>query len=205
MNLDPVALESDVTTEETAGQRGVPGRAAHTQRIEELFRDEYPKLVHYMVSRTGSWPEARDVAAQAFAQVLESRAPDTISFLKAYVYRAARNLATDRARAGAIRTRINRIVKHEFASTTPSPEPLFMQQQRVKVLAAAIEKLRPTRKMILKLRMWDELPYAEIETRFAADGVVVNERTLLRWYAEALKELREAILAAEDADKDHKP
>ena len=205
MNLDPVALESDIPAEETAGPRAVPGRAAHTQRIEELFRDEYPKLVHYMVSRTGSWPEARDVAAQAFAQVLESRAPDTISFLKAYVYRAARNLATDRARAGAIRTRINRIVKHEFASTTPSPEPLFMQQQRVKVLAAAIEKLRPTRKMILKLRMWDELPYAEIETRFAADGVVVNERTLLRWYAEALKELREAILAAEDVGKDNKP
>jgi RNA polymerase sigma factor (sigma-70 family) len=206
MNLDPVALESDTTPEETAGPRGAqpPGREAHTQRIAELFRDEYPKLVHYMVSRTGSWPEARDVAAQAFAQVLEMRAPDTISFLKAYVYRAARNLATDRARAGAIRTRINRIVKHEFASTTPSPEPLFMQQQRVKVLAAAIEKLRPTRKMVLKLRMWDELPYTEIETRFAADGVVVNERTLLRWYADALKELRQAILAAEDADKDDK-
>src|SRR5215472_7827351 len=206
MNLDPVALESDTTPEEAAGQRGAPGagREAHTKRIAELFRDEYPKLVHYMVSRTGNWPEARDVAAQAFAQVLESRAPDTISFLKAYVYRAARNLATDRARAGAIRTRINRIVKHEFASTTPSPEPLFMQQQRVKVLAAAIEKLRPTRKMVLKLRMWDELPYTEIEARFAADGVVVNERTLLRWYADALKELRQAILAAEDADKDDK-
>lgn len=206
MNLDPVALESDTTPEETAGPGArVPGREAHTQRIAELFQSEYPKLVHYMVSRTGSWPEARDVAAQAFAQVLESRAPDTISFLKAYVYRAARNLATDRARAGAIRTRINRIVKHEFASTTPSPEPLFMQQQRVKVLAAAIERLRPTRKMVLKLRMWDELPYTEIEARFAADGVVVNERTLLRWYADALKELRRAILAAEDADKDDKP
>jgi RNA polymerase sigma-70 factor (ECF subfamily) len=205
MNLDPVAFESDTTPEETAGQgEQATGREAHTRRIAELFRDEYPKLVHYMVSRTGSWPEARDVAAQAFAQVLESRAPDTISFLKAYVYRAARNLATDRARAGAIRTRINRIVKHEFASTTPSPEPQFMQQQRVTVLAAAIEQLRPTRKMVLKLRMWDELPYAEIEARFAADGVVVNERTLLRWYADALKELRQAILAAENADKDDK-
>lgn len=74
-----------------------------------------------------------------------------------------------------------------------------MQQQRIKVLSEAIETLRPTRKMVLKLRMWDELPYAEIESRFAADGVVVNERTLLRWYADALKELRRAIVAAEDA------
>ena len=204
MNLDPVAFEPESSSEEST----FPGmttksslRDAHTQRIAELFRDEYPKLVHYMVARTGSWPEARDVAAQAFAQVLEMRAPDTVSFLKAYVYRVARNLATDRARAGAIRTRINKIVKHEFAGTTPSPEPQFAHEQRVKVLSDAIETLRPTRKMVLRLRMWDELPYAEIESRLAADGVSVNERTLLRWYADALKELRQAILAAEDCDE----
>ena len=77
-----------------------------------------------------------------------------------------------------------------------------MHEQRIKVLSDAIETLRPTRKMVLKLRMWDELPYAEIESRFAADGVVVNERTLLRWYADALKELRQAIVAAEDAEKE---
>jgi RNA polymerase sigma factor (sigma-70 family) len=205
MNLDPTAFESDSEPDDTprpATPVQPPGKAIHTQRIAELFRDEYAKLVHYMVSRTGSWPEARDVAAQAFAQVLEVRTPETISFLKAYVYRAARNLATDRARSGAIRTRINRIVRHEFASTTPSPEPQFMQQQRIKVLGAAIESLRPTRKMVLRWRMWDELPYAEIETRFAAEGVSVNERTLLRWYAEALKDLRNAILAAEEANKE---
>jgi RNA polymerase sigma-70 factor (ECF subfamily) len=201
MNLDPVAFEPDSTSDEGtfAGTATKSSSSdAQTQRIAELFREEYPKLVHYMVARTGSWPEARDVAAQAFAQVLEMRAPDTVTFLKAYVYRVARNLATDRARAGAIRTRINKIVKHEFASTSPSPEPQFAHEQRIKVLSDAIETLRPTRKMVLRLRVWDELPYTEIESRFAADGVSVNERTLLRWYADALKELRQAILAAEE-------
>ncbi len=76
-----------------------------------------------------------------------------------------------------------------------------MQQQRLKVLGAAIETLRPTRKMVLRWRMWDELPYAEIESRFAAEGVSVNERTLLRWYAEALRDLRQAILAAEELNE----
>jgi len=201
MNLDPVAFEPDSTSDEGtfAGTTTKSSSSdAQTQRIAALFREEYPKLVHYMVARTGSWPEARDVAAQAFAQVLEMRAPDTVTFLKAYVYRVARNLATDRARAGAIRTRINKIVKHEFASTSPSPEPQFAHEQRIKVLSDAIETLRPTRKMVLRLRVWDELPYTEIESRFAADGVSVNERTLLRWYADALKELRQAILAAEE-------
>jgi len=201
MSLDPATLDPDPIPHDCPPAPPPPpaaNKAAHTQRVADLFRDEYPKLVHYMVSKTGSWPEARDVAAQAFAQVLESRSTETISFLKAYVYRAARNLATDRARSGAIRTRINRIVKHEFADTTPSPEPHFMHQERVSVLSAAIEKLRPTRKMILRWRMWDELPYAEIESRFRSEGVTVNERTLLRWYAEALQDLRQAILEAEE-------
>ena len=201
MNLDPAAFDPNSPSEESTAARTTPPtrlNGPHTQRLAELFKEEYPKLVHYMVSKTGSWPEARDVAAQAFAQVLESRSPETISFLKAYVYRAARNLATDRARSGAIRSRINRIVRHELPSTTPSPEPQFMQQQRIKVLSAAIESLRPTRRTVLRWRMWDELPYAEIEARFAAQGVSVNERTLLRWYAEALKDLRQAILAAEE-------
>jgi len=52
--------------------------------------------------------------------------------------------------------------------------------------------------MVLVYRMWEELPYAEVESRFAAAGKKVTERTLNRWYAEAVKELRQAILAAED-------
>jgi RNA polymerase sigma-70 factor (ECF subfamily) len=204
MNLDSV-FEPDPQADGSATARAKVRSSAngtHTQRVGDLFRTEYPKLVHYMVSKTGSWPEARDVAAQAFAQVLEMRAPETISYLKAYVYRAARNLATDRARAGAIRTRLNRIVRDETPTTTPSPEPQLMQQQRIKVLGTAIEALRPTRRMVLRWRMWDELPYAEIETRFAAEGVSVNERTLLRWYAEALRDLRQAILESEESQKE---
>src|SRR5271170_4231422 len=90
MNLDSVAFADtapDEIADAPAGARATP-RADHTQRIAELFREEYPKLVHYMVARTGSWSEARDVAAQAFAQVLEMKTPDAINFLKAYVYRA---------------------------------------------------------------------------------------------------------------------
>src|SRR6201999_2097461 len=96
---------------------------AHPKRVAKLFREEHPRLVHYLVSRTGSWAEARDIAAQAFAQVLEVREPDKVGFLKAYVYRAARNLATDRAKLGLIRTRINQVMKQELAVSSPSPEP----------------------------------------------------------------------------------
>jgi RNA polymerase sigma factor (sigma-70 family) len=204
-------MSANLVSESESGsdQSGGPAVAAspalggpHCQRIADLFRDEYTKLVHYLVASTGSWAEARDIASQAFAQVLEMRDPDTVNFLKAYVYRAARNLATNRAKLGAIRGRINQIVRYEFTSISPSPEPLFMHQQRLEVLQRALEGLRPTRRMVLKWRMWEELPYAEIESRFAAEGLAVNERTLNRWYAEGLKELRQAIREAEEPQRE---
>jgi RNA polymerase sigma factor (sigma-70 family) len=205
MSTNPVVSESESGSDQSGGPAVAASPALgepHCQRIAELFRDEYSKLVHYLVASTGSWAEARDIASQAFAQVLEMRDPDTVSFLKAYVYRAARNLATNRAKLGAIRGRINQIVRHEFTSISPSPEPLFMHQQRLEVLQRALEGLRPTRRMVLKWRMWEELPYAEIESRFAAEGLAVNERTLNRWYAEGLKELRQAIREAEEPQRE---
>src|SRR5690348_12666891 len=62
MNLDS-ALEPDSESVESpppGTKTGPPNVGTHTQRVAALFRDEYPKLVHYMVSKTGSWPEARD-------------------------------------------------------------------------------------------------------------------------------------------------
>jgi RNA polymerase sigma factor (sigma-70 family) len=126
------------------------------------------------------------------------RDPETVSFLKAYVYRAARNLAIDRAKITSNRSRLNEFVRQELPETTPSPEPLLMQQERFEILERAIEALRPTRRMILVLRLWEELPYADIVARLASQGVMLNERTLNRWYAEALKELRQALLDAEE-------
>jgi RNA polymerase sigma-70 factor (ECF subfamily) len=201
MSPEPAASESGDDSDQTKSSDVAHEprlSEIHTRRIEELFRDEYARLVHYMVAKTHSWPEARDIAAQAFAQVLEMRDPETVSFLKAYVYRAARNLATDRARIAAIRSRIGKIVLHEFTGTSPSPEPLLMQRQRLQILEHAMKALRPTRRMVLRWRVWEELPYAQIEARFAAQGLLVNERTLHRWYADALEELRQAIRGEEE-------
>jgi RNA polymerase sigma factor (sigma-70 family) len=201
MSVDLLASEPEFESDQSRYQRTVEGSGlseVHAQKISELFRDEYAKLVHYMVAQTGSWPEARDIAAQAFAQVLEVRNPEAVSFLKAYVYRAARNLAIDRAKIGANRDRLNEFIRHEFADTTPSPEPLLMHQERLEILERAVQALRPARRAVLMYRLWDEFSYAEIESRLAADGIVVNERTLNRWYADALKEVRRALFEAEE-------
>ena len=181
-----------------AEQAGVD--KAHADRTAQLFADEYAKLVHFMVARTGSWTEARDVASQAFAQVLEVNDPQAVSFLKGYVYRAARNLWTDRVKIGAIRRRIDQVANYESVTTSPSPEPLLIGQQQAQVLRRAIEGLRPSRKMVLIWRIWDELTYRQIAERLAEEGLVVDERTVSNWFADALKVLGETVRGVADAD-----
>ena len=75
MNLDSVAFDSEsesVSDETTCSRAPAQARLSETsvRKIADLFQDDYAKLVHYLVARTKSWPEARDIAAQAFAQVL---------------------------------------------------------------------------------------------------------------------------------------
>jgi RNA polymerase sigma factor (sigma-70 family) len=203
MNPDPFAPDADFITgsdpaEVADSTEACELRGTHTERVAQLFREEHPKLVHYLVSRTGSWAEARDIAAQAFAQVLEVREPDKVGFLKAYVYRAARNLAIDRAKLGLIRIRIRQGMKHDLATTSPSPEPELIEEERLQSLRRQVDKLRPKYRALLIWRMYEELSYAEIEMRFAAQGILVNERTLHRWYAEALRAMEDAARSPEE-------
>ena len=94
MTTDHVSfsVQSDGPRPASDSDPAAPVKSGHASRVAELFQAEYERLVHYMFARTGSLPEAHDVVSQAFAQILEMHDPRTVSFLKGYVYSAARNI-----------------------------------------------------------------------------------------------------------------
>jgi RNA polymerase sigma factor (sigma-70 family) len=200
MNSDLVSHEFEPISDQTGCVETTPAVCVsgdHATRIDALFREEHPKLVHYLVARTGSWAEARDVAAQAFTQVLGMKDPETVNSLKAYLYTVAQNIAINRRKLAAIRRRIDGIARHEFASSAPSPEPEVFAEERLQVLQGAVENLRPLWREALTLRFWDHLPFDEMVIRFAQRGLQVNKRTVERWVHDAVAECRRKIRAAE--------
>ena len=200
MNSDLVSSTFEPMSDQTVCVEANPAPRVsedHATRVEALFREEHPKVVHYLVARTGSWAEARDVAAQAFSQVLGMKDPEAVNSLKAYLYTVAQNIAINRQKLAAIRRRIDGIARHEFASTAPSPEPQVFAEERLQVLQRAVESLRPLWREALALRFWDHLPFDEIVVRFAQRGVDVNKRTVERWVKDAVTECRRKIRAAE--------
>lgn len=195
MSTDPVSFiaRSDRHDSMSAGDPAAPVDKGHADRVAKLFQAEYDRLVHYMFARTGSIAEAHDVASQAFTKILEIKNPRTVSFLKAYVYSAARNIWLDRVKLGAIHRRIDQTPGYDWDATSPSPEPLLIDGQRAQLLNRAIEGLKPRLKTVLVLRIWDELTYREIASRLAKEGVVVDERTVSNWFKDAFENLSIAV------------
>jgi len=194
----------------SAVEADLPGRVpgdpprvdkAHAERTAQLFEAEYDRLVHYLVARTRSWDEARDVASQAFAQVLQVDSPHAVSFLRGYVYRAAKNIWTNRTTSRSLRRRVDPVALYHLVTESPSPEPLLLQQQRDRILQRAIQGLRPSRKLVLIWRLWDDLTYREIALRLEAqEQIRVDERTVSNWFTEALQELAAAVGVEAEAD-----
>lgn len=194
----PSTLEQ-VADQPPVEQSGASARVnkAHAERMAALFQDEHSRVVHYLVARTKSWPEARDIASQAFSQVLGMKDPEAVGSLKAYVYKAAKNIATNCQTLGAIRRRLDGFVRYESPSTAPSPEPLLLDEQRMELLRRAMQTLRPSLREVLLLRFWDQLPYEEIVLQLEKKGISVNIRTVRRWVAQGIAECGEVIRQAE--------
>jgi RNA polymerase sigma factor (sigma-70 family) len=165
----------------------------HARRVCQCFKENHAQLIHWLVTRTGSWAIARDIADQAFSNVLEMEHPESVGDVRPYVYKTAFNLAARRAETAAIHRRIYQVIGYEPDRISPSPEPVCVDQQRLETLQQAIEALPPRVRMALKLRFWDERPYAEITLRFREKGVVVSLRTIKRWVANGLECCRQEI------------
>lgn len=169
----------------------------HAARLAELFQTEHKKVVRFLVAKTGSWAEARDVAAQAFTQLLTIKEPQNVRQMAAYVYKMASNIAHDRHRFTAIRRRIHKDSRHEFPTTTPSPEPLAVEAERMILLQKAIGNLDAVLRTTIRLRFWDGKSSEEIAKFFRTKGINVDDRTVRRWIAKALRQCEQSILDEE--------
>jgi len=70
------------------------------------------------------------------------------------------------------------------------------------VMLLTVNSMRPTRRMVMRYQIWEKLSFAEMESRFAANGVDVDQQTLKQWYAEGLMELVKAVRAAKELQRE---
>lgn len=146
---------------------------ARSQALERLYREQYVSFRNGVAPVVGSYEEARDVVQEAFARALRSRADFRgEGSLRAWVWRIALRVALEKRSRGR-------------ESSIDALDPQLVEAERDPALAAALRRLPPRKRLIVFLRYFVDLSYAEI-----ADVGGISEGTV----AAALSQARAALL-----------
>jgi RNA polymerase sigma-70 factor (ECF subfamily) len=144
--------------------------------IERVYRERYVGFRNALVTMTGSRDAARDAVQEAFARALRSREQYRGGSLEAWIFRIALRTALESRRNG-------RELRLEDAVDPELPEP-----ERDPELAAALRALSPRRRLIVFLRYFADLSYAEIATVCG-----ISEGTVAATLAQSRAALLEAL------------
>lgn len=88
-------------SDDSADSRARQERPGNSVRAEQLVRDFNQSLIGMLQVRLGSYEDAKEVAQEAYAKLLNLGNDAAISFHRAYLFRIAQNLATDLLRRRA--------------------------------------------------------------------------------------------------------
>jgi RNA polymerase sigma-70 factor (ECF subfamily) len=147
------------------------------EAIELLYRERYARFRDVAATITGSPETAHDVVQEAFARALRKRR----SFrgdgsLEAWVWRIALRTAREQVRG------------RPGASLNGTIEAALAEPERDPVLAEALRSLPPKRRLIVFLRYFADLSYAQI-----AEVCEVSEGTVGATLAQAHAALEELL------------
>jgi RNA polymerase sigma-70 factor (ECF subfamily) len=144
--------------------------------IERLYRERYTAFRNGLATITGSHDSARDAVQEAFARALKQRSSlRSDESLEAWVWRIA------------IRTALEQRAR-EHAGSNGSVDPVLPEPERDPELAAALRSLPPKRRLVVFLRYFADLSYADI-----AEVCEISEGTVAATLAQAKDALREAL------------
>jgi RNA polymerase sigma-70 factor, ECF subfamily len=149
---------------------------AKTEALEQLYRERYIAFRNGLAPIVGSYEEARDVVQEAFARALRSRADFRgEGSLQARVWQIALRVALERRRRGR---------------ETPSEllDPQLIERERDQELSKALRRLPPRKRLVVFLRYFADLSYAEI-----AEVTGISEGTVAATLSQARAALMEQL------------
>jgi len=134
-----------------------------TVAIARLFREHNRKLVGLLVTRLKNEQEAKDLAQEAYVKLLQLESePGTVSYLRAYLYRIAENLAIDRIRQRRSRSQYNHLESGSELFDEGGTERAVLASQELAILKRAITELPDTCRRAFYLHKLEDRSLEEV-------------------------------------------
>lgn len=165
-----------------------PGLRERAELIERLFREHNEALIRFLMPRLRSYQDAREVAQEAYVRLLSLDEPGAVSYLRAFLFKTAANLAVDRRRRDATHTKATELpLFHEFADIR-TPERRAADSQTVNRLGRLIAAMPPKCREAFVLYQFDGLEFSAVAERMA-----ISERMVRKYVVRALLHCREQL------------
>jgi RNA polymerase sigma-70 factor (ECF subfamily) len=190
-----MASQPRIPPDSTPSREGGTLSPGHSEQVRQLFQEHNRALVSFLAARLNSMVEARDVAQEAYARLLQLERPGAVSFLRSYLFRIAANLAVDRIRQRRIRSEGAPAQVFEELLSLPSPERTVLAEQQLKVLTVALDELPPRCREAFALHYFGGRSLQDI-----AGSMKVTDRMIQKYVARALAHCRarlDAVLGEE--------
>lgn len=172
----------------------LPAEDATRQSVlSRLFEEHNQRLIGFLQTRLHSEQEAREVAQESYARLLNLGQPETLSFLRAYLFKTAANLAIDRLRHRSTLRSVEPQLQASLESAEPhTPEDLASTRQQAALASRFLQELpEPCRRAFLLYRVHD-LSLAEVAAQMG-----VSERMIRYYVVQAMNHCRERFAAGQ--------
>ncbi|MCP1469675.1 RNA polymerase sigma-70 factor (ECF subfamily) [Sphingobium sp. OAS761] len=152
--------------------------------LTRLLIDERPSLLRLARRIVGSEAVAEDVAQSLWLKVQQIADHPPIANKHAYLFRLARNLAADHAKADRRRAALFEAgpLPEELADGSPLAERQLLDREALLLVEAAVAELSPRCREILHLRRIEGLPASEIALRLG-----ISRQMVTRYIAQAME------------------
>lgn len=166
------------------------------QAFEPLIEAYEKQIYHLCLRMTGNPEDARDLTQESFFKAWQKLGQYHVeSAFSTWLYRLASNLCIDFLRQQKRRTVFSLTTEEdtgeemEVASADPTPEEVILEMDDRRAVVDAMEELDEDHRLILTLRVVEDMPYEQI-----AQVLGVKEGTVKSRLARARTKLRRILL-----------
>ena len=149
--------------------------------IEQLFRQNYSKMIHLARVLLGNEGEADDVVQDIFLRIADSEIPPKSDN---YLLVAVRNDCLNRIRQKQLHEKVRNLLSMD---TDVDFQPIDKQQEKLEDIAAFVDgQMAEPHRSIFHLRFDEDLTIADIARRLG-----MNPNTTYKYLAQCMEHIRQ--------------
>lgn len=141
--------------------------------LEQIVTAYQDGLYRFAFFRTGSEDDAKDIVQNVFVNMYYSCRVATVKNIKAYLYKGVKNACLNLQRDSIRQPTSNSLEVHDTPDESP---PCTLLKEQYKIIESLLHRLPQDQAEVIRLRIVDELTFAEIAALLEEPPTTVKSR-----------------------------